>query len=392
MKKIVHTIILLLLVQLAYAQNSIDNILISVAKNNKTILSNTQLVETKKLEYKTGLTPENPKLEYDYLFGTPANAGNQTDFSLTQAFDFPTAYSSKKAMAKQLIAKTELELMFLRQEILLDTKITCLTLIYQNKKQSELKRRTLEISKVYENYQTKLKNGEATILDVNKAQLMLLNINTDLQLIESEIKRSNSMLTELNGGQAITLTDTSYPLVIELPDFTKMDSIIEANDFLVKTYGKDKDISVAKLKVVKNLALPKMEAGYHSQAILGQKYQGAHIGISIPLWENKNSIKTEKANLLYMDSRIAEHKTEHFYENQQLYEKYTVLKSTLSEYTKIFSTNNNSELLNKSLTSGNISSIEYFMELSYFYGAYDTFLKVENEYNIVVAMLNKYQL
>ena len=392
MKKILQTIILLLLVQLTCAQNSIDNILSSVAKNNKTIISNTQLVEAKKLEYKTGLTPENPKLEYDYLAGTPANAGDQTDFSLTQSFDFPTAYFSKKAMAKEQISKTELELNSLRQEILLETKTTCFTLIYLNKKQIELKRRALENSKVYENYQSKLKNGDATILDVNKAQLMLLNINTDLQLNESEIKRTISTLTELNGGQAITLADTSYPPVIDLPDFAKMDSIIEANDLLVKIYSKDKDVSSAKLKVVKNLALPKMEAGYHSQAILGQKYQGAHIGISIPLWENKNSIKTEKANLLYKDARISEHRTEHFYENQQLYEKYAVLKSTLSEYTKIFSTNNNSELLNKSLIAGNISSIEYFMELSYFYGAYDNFLRIENEYNQAVAMLNKYQL
>ncbi|HLC83314.1 MAG TPA: TolC family protein [Bacteroidia bacterium] len=392
MKKIVHTIILLLLVQLVYAQNSIDNILSSVAKNNKTIISSTQFVEARKLEYKTGLTPENPTVEYDYLVGSPVGAGNQTDFSVTQAFDFPTAYFSKKAMAKEQIAKTELELISLRQEILLETKTTCFTLIYLNKKQVELKRRVSEINQVYESYQKKLKNGEATILNINKAQLMLLNINTDLQLNESEIKRTNSILTELNGGQAITLTDTNYPLVIDLPDFTKMDSIIEANDLLVKIYSKDKDVSSAKLKVVKNFALPKMEAGYHSQAILGQKYQGAHIGISIPLWENKNSIKTEKANLLYTDTRIAEHRTEHFYENQQLYEKYAVLKSTLSEYKKIFGANNNLELLNKSLTSGNISSIEYFMELSYFYGAYDNFLKTENEYNQIVAMLYKYQL
>jgi outer membrane protein, heavy metal efflux system len=157
-------------------------------------------------------------------------------------------------------------------------------------------------------------------------------------------------------------------------------------------YSKDKDISSAKLKVVKGLALPKIEAGYHSQAILGQKYQGAHLGMSIPLWQNKNTIKTEKANLLYNDSRIAEHRTEHFYENQQLYEKYEVLKSTLSEYSKIFSTVNNTELLNKSLKAGNISSIEYFMELSYFYSAYDNYLKAENEYNQIIATLYKYQL
>jgi outer membrane protein, heavy metal efflux system len=392
MKKIINTLVSVLLVQLIYAQNSIDNILSSVTKNNKTLVANTQFVEAKKLEYKTGITPEDPKVGYDYLIGSPAGAGNQTDFSVTQSFDFPTAYFSKKSMANQQIAKTELELNALRQNILLEAKANCFTLIYLNKKQAELKRRVTQVSQVYEGYQTKMRNGEATILDVNKAQLLLLNLKTEMAINESEIKRTISKLTELNGGTPVVLADTIYPITPAVPEFIVMDSLIEANDMAVKIYSKDKDISSARLKVMKGLALPKMEAGYHSQAILGQKYQGAHLGISIPLWQNKNTIKTEKANLLFNDYKISEHRTEHFYENKQLYEKYTVLKSTLSEYNKIFSSVNNTELLNKSLTAGNISSIEYFMELSYFYSAHDNYLKAENEFNQAIAMLYKYQL
>lgn len=392
MKKTVNTIVLVLFVQFIHAQSSVDNILSNISKNNKSLVASTQFVEAKKLEYKTGLNPENPKVDYDYLVGSPAGAGNQTDFSITQAFDFPTAYSSKRTMANEQIAKAELELNAIKQNILLEAKTNCFSLIYLNKKQVELKRRVTQVSQVYEGYQSKLKNGEATVLDVNKAQLSLLNLKTELALNESEIKRTTSKLTELNGGLAVMLSDTVYPVTPDVPEFIKMDSLIEANDVLVKIYGKDKDISSAKLKLVKGLALPKMEAGYHSQAILGQKYQGAHVGISIPLWENKNTIKTEKANLLYTDYRISEHRNEHFYENQQLYEKYTLLKSTLSEYTKIFSSVNNTELLNKSLKAGNISSIEYFMELTYFYSAYDNFLQTEKEYHKIIAELYKYQL
>jgi hypothetical protein len=392
MKKTVNTIVLILLVQFVAAQNSVDNILSMVAKNNKAIIANTQFVEAKKLEFKTGLNPDDPKIDYDYLVGSPAGAGNQTDFSVTQSFDFPTAYFSKKQMSNHQIAKTELELNAFRQNILLETKTNCFLLIYLNKKQAELKRRVSQVSQVYEGYQIKMQNGEATILDLNKAQLLLLNLKTELALNESEIKRGISKLMELNGGVPVTLSDTIYPITPDVPEFIKMDSLIEANDMMVKIYSKDKDISTSKLKVIKGLALPKMEAGYHSQAILGQKYQGAHLGISIPLWQNKNTIKREKANLLFNDYRITEHRTEHFYENQQLYEKYTVLKSTLSEYTKIFSSVNNTELLNKSLKAGNISSIEYFMELSYFYSAYDNYLRAENEYNQAIATLYKYQL
>ena len=392
MKKSVNTIIFILLVQIVYAQNSVETILSSVTKNNKTLAANAQYVTAKKLEYKTGLTPEDPKVEYDYLIGSPEGAGNQTDFSVTQSFDFPTAYFSKKAMANQQIARTELELIALKQDILLDTKMVCFSLIYMNKKQSELKKRVNQVNQLYEAYKAKMQIGEATILDVNKSQLLLLNLKTEFALNETEIKRTISKLTELNGGIAVTLLDTIYPIISPVPEFIEMDSLIEANDMIVKMYSKDKDISAARLKVMKGLAFPKMEAGYHLQAILGQKYQGAHLGISIPLWQNKNTIKTEKANLMFSDFRIAEHRTEHFYQNQQLYEKYTVLKSTMLEYNKIFSTVNNTELLNKSLKAGNISSIEYFMELSYFYASYDNYLKTENEYNQTIAILYKYQL
>ena len=36
------------------------------------------------------------------------------------------------------------------------------------------------------------------------------------------------------------------------------------------------------------MTLPKFSAGYSLERTLGQKYQGISVGISIPLWENKN--------------------------------------------------------------------------------------------------------
>jgi outer membrane protein, heavy metal efflux system len=392
MKHSVNFYLIVLCAVVTSAQNNIENILGSVLKNNKSLVANSQLVSARKLEYKTGITPDDPRVDYDYLIGSPAGAGNQTDFSITQAIDFPTTYPAKKHMSDRMIERSELEYVALRQSILFDAKMSCFSIIYLNKRQAELSRRVTQVNQLFMGYQTKMKNGEATILEVNKAQLMLLNLRTESALNESEIKRTRAKLTELNGGIATNLTDTLYPAVPNVPEFDKIDSLIEANDVRVKVYSKEKDISTARLKVMKGLALPKLEAGYHSQSILGQKYQGAHIGFSIPLWQNKNTVKTEKANLVFSDFRIAEHRTEHYYENQQIYERYLVLKATLAEYAAIFNSTNNSELLGKSLKAGNISSIEYFMELSYFYTAYDNYLRAENEYHVSISTLYKYQL
>ena len=53
---------------------------------------------------------------------------------------------------------------------------------------------------------------------------------------------------------------------------------------------------------------------------------------------------------------------------------------------------NSNELLEKALTLGEISSLQYLMELNYYYDAYDNFLDLESDYYHVIAELNKYEL
>ena len=49
------------------------------------------------------------------------------------------------------------------------------------------------------------------------------------------------------------------------------------------------------------MTFPKMELGYHYQEFIGQKFNGLHTGISIPLWQNKNTVKQKKAQFLFAD-------------------------------------------------------------------------------------------
>ncbi len=140
------------------------------------------------------------------------------------------------------------------------------------------------------------------------------------------------------------------------------------------------------------MALPKIEAGYRYQAILGEQYHGIHLGITIPLWENKNRVKFQEAQTLFSTVKIEDHKNQYYSKIQQLYEKYQNLNSTLIEYKQILDVDNNRELLDKSLRLGEISAIQYLMEINYFYSFFDKYLQLEKEYYLVIAELYKYQL
>lgn len=392
MKKLALYIISCFFIDAVIAQNDVDSVVKQVERNNKSIQSNKKYWEAKQAEFKTGLTPYDPQVEYDYLFGSPAGAGNQKDFSVTQRLDFPTVYKRKKELSNQQVAQTTLQQQVYRQDILLEAKLLTLQLIYLNKKGAELNRRLINTQKLVQDYQKKLNKGDVIILDVNKAKLQLLNIKNETALNENEKQILLTKISEMNGGIAISISDTTYPLLPAIPDFETLDSTIEANDPIIKVYEQEKKIIQQEITLQKAMNLPKIEAGYHSQGILGQSYRGIHAGITIPLWENKNKLKATKSNLDYAFSSAETHRVEHRLENKQHYVQLDVRLKMVQEYKDLLSTLNNTTLLNKALALGQITIIQYFYEESFYFTAYDKYLQAEWEYQQAVARLYKYQL
>lgn len=383
---------ILLASQSMYAQQTVSTMLSSIEQNNLMLKTNSQYWQVRNTEYRTGLTPADPTVGFDYMVGTPVGAGNQRDFTVTQQFDFPTAYVKRRQLSSRQIEQSQWQHIAYRQELLFQAKQTMIRLIYQNRRRNELLRRLSAIEKLVADYQTKLDKGDGNILDVNKAKLQLLSIKNEVKQNYTEINSLLIKLAEYNGGNTISFNDTTYPFYAVGSDFETLYASIKASDPLVKIYEFNRDISAGKVGLQRSLGLPKPEVGYHSQGILGQSYKGVHIGASIPLWENRNRIRTEKANLSHSELQLSSYKIEHRNENRQLYEQYTGRKAALEEYKNLLGTVNNVLLLDKALRLGQMSTIEYFMELSYYYNAYDKYLEIEYEFQKATTALYKFQL
>ena len=392
MKTIYLSLITILAATTVNAQTSVDSVLNAVQVNNKAIQSNQKYWEARKAEAKTGLTPYDPQVEYDYLFGSPAGAGNQRDFSITQRLDFPTAYKQKKNLSREQLVQGDLQHAVFRQDILIEAKLAVLDLIYLNKKATVLEERKRKAANLVQDYQKKLELGDVIILDVNKAKLQLLNIQNEVALNENDREGVITRLTELNGGNLVVISDTVYPAAPAIPDFETLDSTIEANDPLIKTYEQEKVIMQRQIDVQRSLNLPKIETGYHSQGILGQSYKGVHAGITVPLWENKNKVRAAEANLNYATANAESHRLEHRMENKRIYDQLAVRLKAMLDYQELVATLNNTKLLDKALRLGQITVIQYFQDENYYFSTYDKFLLMELEYQKAVARLYRFQL
>jgi outer membrane protein, heavy metal efflux system len=376
----------------AQAQQGVANVLQQVQANNKTLQAAAQYREAQKLEYKTGLNPDDPFVEYAYFDGRPAEAGNQIELSVKQRIDFPTAYGRKRRVVNLRESQADHQYAQQRQNILLEAQQAAIQLIYLNKQARELERRFADVEALYNRLQKSTRAGEGNVLDENKARIRLLDIRTTLHTNKARRRVQEERLTELNGGQPITLTDTAFAAIPAVPAFEELDSLIEVTDPRLKTLEQQARVQEEQVKVAKALALPKLEGGYRYQSILGQTFQGIHAGISIPLWERRNTVNTQQAYSQYAQAQLDAERVAHSQEVRRAYEEYQVLRESLHDYEELMAKPENLRLLDKALRLGEISAAQYFMELSFYYDAYDKYLELEAEAQLKAAELLRFLL
>lgn len=376
----------------SFGQPGVESILTSIKANNLAINANEQWQAARKLQYRTGLNPANPTIGFDYLIGSPANLGNQTDIIVSQSFDFPHVYSKQNKVSAGKIAQLTHESSFLRQEVLLSAKLLCLDLIALNQAIEQAAERAINANRMQEGMDARLAQGDIGLVQANKAKLLAISARARLDRLESERSQTLLKLTELNGGEPVTLEDKEFPSRLVLPHADSLERSVEANDPMLKVFEQEMAVSELQVALTRSLTYPKLETGYHYQAILGQRYSGVHLGMSIPLWENRNAVKGSKAMFLHKGMELEQHRTSHQFEIKALHAKYLSLLIQLKEYEAVMTTTSSAELLQKSLELEDISFLEYTLEMEYYYNALDQHLELQRQLHRTAARLFKHNL
>ena len=346
--------------------------------------------EAEKLGNSTGNYPQNPEVEFHYLWSSPAAFGNRTDISIKQTFDFPTAYKYKNQITDIENQQVDLEYKKQLRDLQLQVRLLCFDLVYKNALISELSLRLIHAQSIANSYRLKFDIGETSILEYNKAQLNLLNISKERET--NKIDR-NALLSELrsfNGGININFTDSVFQSPRVVADFEQWYEMAEQNNPVLNWLKQEIERSYKQEKFIRALSLPKIQAGYMSEKVVGLQYQGIIVGLSIPLWENKNTVKYAKANALAFESIAVDNKTQYYNQLKTLHAKAIGLQNSTTDYRINLLSFDNSELIKKALDKGEITMIDYILEFSIYYESVDRLLKLEMELNKTVAELNQY--
>jgi outer membrane protein TolC len=362
-----------------------------IEANNTTLVALKQQIEVQKTGSRTGIYLPNPEVEFNYLWGSPSDLGDRKDLNIMQSFDFPTAYYYKRQIADGKASQADLQYAAQRKSILLQARGICINLVYRNALKSELDSRLAHAQSIARAYQAKYDKGEANILEQNKAQLNLLNAQKEVENNDIEHTALLAELARMNGGKAISLTDAAYQTYPLASDFDQWYATAEINNPALQHLSQEIEISHRQEQLNKAMSLPKFSAGYRSERVLGTTFQGIGAGISIPLWENKNTVKHAKAQTLALQNTQTDAKMQFYNSLKTQYTKAQGLQRMAADYRRVLQTVNSSDLLQKALDKGQISFIEYVMEQALYYDAVNRVLEVERDQQHAVAELRQWE-
>ncbi|MBR3859693.1 MAG: TolC family protein [Bacteroidaceae bacterium] len=374
-----------------------SSLLSQIEKNNTTLKALRTEAEARKLENRTGITLADPEVGYKHMWEGAGESGKLTELTVTQSIDLATATGQRSRVARQQNMLVDEEYRMARMEILLDAQLALIDLDYYNALSAELDRRLGHAHRVVEAEKARFDSGDTDVLSYNNVLLSLSALEAERARVAMEREVLIAQLTALNGGIAIgNLDNLGSQGNIECQDDQDFTSwYAEAEPYLpqLAQARQLREVRSSELALTKTEHLPSLSATYiNERHTIGTRSQGVAVGMSLPLWSNKNRVRSARTALEAAEARQADTELRLRSVYAQEFARVKGLYHTATLYRRALDEANNSELLQRAMDEGFISVLEYLQGIELYYDYLDRSLAAERDYRRAVAELEAWRL
>ena len=367
------------------AESPFRPIIASVVDGNNTILAGEASISAALESARAENTLEGPEIEFEHLWAS-GSSDKKWNIGVTQEFAWPGLYSARSAAARADAEASRLVLLGVKADKALAAKQLIIDLVnaharleYYTDVRTNLDRIAALVQKSYD-------LGEATILDLRKTKLALIDSDRALTDIRADIATLRSSLEGL--GAALPEGDAvfgAYPV----QDCSRPTR--ETDALLYAIHDAETAASAAKSKAVRFEAWPTLAVGYRHAFEESQHFNGLSVALRLPSFSQgkRRRAAALEAEALSMETsaRIVEETAE----NSGLYSAAVALAAGMERYRELSGDNSYLSLLAKAYDGGELTVIDYLNEVNLFTGARLNYLDLEYRYNQTLARLNRYR-
>ena len=377
----------------AVSLNQLSQILDSVEANNATLIALRREAEARKLENHTGITLADPEVGLKRMWDGAEQTGNMMELTISQSVDLSTALGKRKAVARQKDRLVDEEYRSLRIDVLLEAKLVCIDLVYYNALDAELDRRLEYARQVVEAEKRRLESGDTDVLSYNNVLLSLSALEAESARVEMETSVLATRLACLNGGRQLSFDAEEYASELLPDNFEQWYEEAIANSPALAVVREEREARRSELSLSKTMHLPTISGSYiNERHLTGERSQGFAVGVNLPLWANKNQVRSARAALSAAEARESDARLQVRSYMMEGYERVKGLQYIASLYHRALDEANNSAMLARAMEEGLISVLEYLQGLELYYDYLDRSLSADRDYYRALAELEAWKL
>jgi outer membrane protein TolC len=250
---------------------------------------------------------------------------------------------------------------------------------------------------VVEAERTRLESGDTDALSHNNVLLSLSALEAEEARIDMERNVLIARLTALNGGVSLDNLESLDALEnlesLDNLDFSSWYAEAEAHLPQLAQARQMSELRSGELALAKASHLPSLSATYiNERHTVGTRSQGVAVGVSIPLWANKNRVRSARTALQAAEAQQTDAELQLRSAFEQEFTRVKGLHHTAMLYRRALDEANNSTLLEKAMDEGFISVLEYLQGIELYYDYLDRSLSADRDYHRALATLEAWRL
>ena len=332
----------------------------------------------KDLETRTIANAPDPSVEGDYMW-MPEGVDNRWSVGIGYEFEWPGVYKSRrdlgKAMREANAAEADAGVYEKYVEILKEIG----TYLYAERRIEMMRRIQSATDSLHSAAVRAAQGGQMSRLDLSKITLEQGRVNTLIANLEAEKSGSEGNLKTLNGGYDCSALLGSIDRKWVMTPTHSLDEYLEearTNPELKKALS-DLEVADRNIGVAKAEGLPGISVGYHHDFEDAMHFNGATLGVSIPLFSNRGKVKAAKAAKAVAEYQVTVTADKVESEITALYEEVKQIDEALKVPMEVFATTDYNTLLLKAYRGGELSLTDYLQERSWISEAHLDLLELQ---------------
>lgn len=359
----------------------------TIARNNASLRALHSSLEATRLANGADNALPDPEAEVAYMFGSPKGVPNRTNVAVTQTIPWSvlTGHRSRLSKAANSSAAATYRVAF--QRVMGEADAALVSMVHLNRLCRELESRLAQARDIASMYEKKFKDGDISIVELNKVRLNASVAEAELQRAKADRHAAGQTLQALNGGQPLAVADTLYPVAAVLPPLDVLKADLERSAAVTQAEASVAE-SEAAIKLAKTEGLPQLTVGFQGEYIKDNNYSGPSVGLSIPLWGNsRRKVKAARAEQVARKLYLQAVRQQQQMELEQAYAQAVELRATADRLRSDLNAASSDTLLRRSLEAGQLSLLDYLLEQSFYYSTRTALLDAERDAQLALSQL-----